>query len=341
MRATVLTDPVLARHAGRFVWLSIDTENEKNAAFLEKYPWEAVPTFEVIDAKTGDVVYQWLGAVDVAVLTRRFDEAEQALKEVRPDGTPALPSSADAEVLALSMAGKNEECVREALARWESLPPGGEKAGVAAVGLDCALSADATSPWRAEALQKLESHVKEATSFPDLLDDDRSSLHGSLVDARDRQDDEAGGKTAALEWLDELDAQARSAPSAEARAALDGHRVAAAIRAGDPARMIPALEASVRDLPDDYNPWGRLAVLLREAGRLDEALAASDRALAKAYGPRKLSLFDARATILDRKGDPTAAKAVLQQALDYAGTLPEPQRPKGTIARIEKRMEGR
>ena len=34
----------LARHAGRFVWLSIDTENEKNAGFLERYPWAAVPT---------------------------------------------------------------------------------------------------------------------------------------------------------------------------------------------------------------------------------------------------------------------------------------------------------
>ena len=75
MRATVFTDPSLAKHAGRFVWLSIDTENEKNAAFLEAYPWEAVPTFRVIDPKSGEVVYQWLGAVDVATLAKRFDEA--------------------------------------------------------------------------------------------------------------------------------------------------------------------------------------------------------------------------------------------------------------------------
>lgn len=338
MRATVFTDPKLAEHAGRFVWLSIDTENEKNAGFLEKYPWEAVPTFQVIDPGSGDVVYRWLGAVDVATLSKRFDEAEAAVRTVRPDGAPKIPSSADAEVLALSMAGKNEECVRLAEERWTALPPGGEKAGVAAIGLDCAFSLDPSAPGRAEAIARFEGRVKEATAYPGLLDDDRSSLYGALVDARDRQDDEAGGKAQALAWLDWLDAQAKSAPNAEARAAQDGHRVSAALRAGDPARMIPALEASERDIPGDYNPPARLAVLLREAGRLDEALAASDRALAKAYGPRKLLLLDARATILEKKGDAEGAKSVLRQALEYAQTLPVPQRPKGMIARIEKRL---
>ena len=334
MRATVFTDPALARHAGRFVWLSIDTENEKNVGFLEKYPWEAVPTFQVLDPKTGDVVYRWLGAVDAAALAKRFDEAEFALKETRPDGAPKLPSSADSEVLALAMAGKNDACLAAASARWDTLPPGGEKAGVAALGLDCALS------LKSEAAAIFEARVKEATKYPGLLDDDRSSLFGALVDARDRQQDEAGGKAAALAWLDYLDAQAKSAGSVEARAALDGHRVSAAMRAEDPARMIPALEASVRDLPEDYNPSARLAVLLREAGRLDEALAASDRALSKAYGPRKLNLFDARATILEKKGDAEGAKAVLRQALAYAQSLPEAQRSKGMIGRIEKRLGG-
>ena len=51
MRATVLTDAALTKHAGRFVWLSIDTEEAKNAAFLDTYPWEAVPTFEVLEPR--------------------------------------------------------------------------------------------------------------------------------------------------------------------------------------------------------------------------------------------------------------------------------------------------
>src|SRR5919201_1479189 len=36
MRAYVFTDPALAPHAARFVWLSLDTENAKNAAIRGK-----------------------------------------------------------------------------------------------------------------------------------------------------------------------------------------------------------------------------------------------------------------------------------------------------------------
>ena len=337
MRATVFTDAALAKQAGRFVWLSIDTEDGKNAAFLDRYPWEAVPTFEILDAKTEKVAYTWIGAVDAAELVRRFDEAESAFR--RTDAVAAaLPSSPDAAVLALSLAGKNEECAQRALTLLPDLPPRSIKANVASTGLDCALSAPEDAPWRAAALASLEAVVHDAVDYEGLLDDDRSGLYGALVDACDRQNDEAGGKATALLWLDWLDAQARSAPSAEARAALDGYRVSAAQRAGAPERVLLAIEASERELLGDYNPPARLAIVLREMGRYDEALAASDRALAKVYGPRKLTLLDARATILEKKGDRAGAKATLEEALAYVATLPEAQKRKGMIARIEKHL---
>jgi tetratricopeptide (TPR) repeat protein len=337
MRATVLTEAALKKQAGRFVWLSIDTEELKNAAFLEKYPFEAVPTFEVIDAKTEKVAYTWIGAVDLAELVRRFDEAEVAFR--RTDATTAaLPSSPDAGLLALSMAGKNDECAQSALTLLPGLPPGGPKAGVAAIGLDCALSAKEDAPWRAAALVSLEAAVREALRYDGLLDDDRSGLYSTLVDARDRQNDEAGGKAAAVAWLDWLDAQARSAPSPDARAALDGYRVGAAQRAGAPERVLAAIQQSERELPNDYNPPARLAAVFRQMGRYDEALAASDRALSKVYGPRTITLLDARATIFEKKGDPEGAKTALRQALEFAATLPDSERTKRTIARIEKRL---
>jgi len=337
MRATVLTDAALAKQAGRFVWLSIDTEDPKNAAFLDRYPWEAVPTFEVLDAKSEKVAYSWIGAVDAPELVRRFDEAENAFRKA--DGTaPAGPASPDALVLALSLAGKNEECARRALDLLPTLPPAAVKANVASTGLDCALSAPENAPWRAPALATLESTVRAAVDYGGLLDDDRSGLYSALVDARNRQRDEAGAKAAALTWLDWLDAQARQAASVEARAALDGYRVSAALNAGAPERVVATIERSERELPNDYNPPARLALVLREMGRYDEAIAASDRALSQVYGPRKLTLLDARATILERKGDPEGAKAALEQAIAYASTLAESQRPKGMIARIEKRL---
>ena len=98
------------------------------------------------------------------------------------------------------------------------------------------------------------------------------------------------------------------------------------------------LAASERDLPGDYNPPARLAILFRELGRMDEALAASDRALAKVYGPRKLTVLDARATIYEKCGRPAKAKTTLEQAIAFAKELPESQRPKRTVARLEKRL---
>jgi len=338
MRATVLNDAALAKHAGRFVWLSIDTEDPKNAAFLDKYPWQAVPTFEVLDAKAGTIAYQWIGAVDAAELVRRFGEAEQAFRRTGAT-TTAQPSSPESALVALSVAGSDEECARRAIELLPGLPPGGVKVNVAATGLDCALSGPEDAAWRAGALMQLEAAAKDAVDDDGVLDDDRSGLYATLVDARDRQHDEAGGTVVAVRWLDWLDEQARTAPGTEARAALDGYRVSAALRAGAPERALAPLQASERELPGDYNPPARLATVFRELGRYDEALAASDRALLKVYGPRKLTVLDARATILEKKGDAAGARDALTQALAYGATLPPVQRPKRLLAKIEKRLE--
>jgi tetratricopeptide (TPR) repeat protein len=184
----------------------------------------------------------------------------------------------------------------------------------------------------------LEATVREALDYDGLLDDDRSGMYGILIDARDRQNDEIGGKARAFEWLDWLNAQAMGAQSVEARAALDGHRVSAALRAGTPERVLVAIEASERDLPDDYNPPARLAILLSALGRYDEALAASDRALAKVYGPRTVRLLETQATIFEKKGDPEGAKGAIRQAIAFASSLPPSERTKRTIARLEKRL---
>ena len=339
MRATVLTDQALVKQAGRFVWLSIDTEDAKNAGYLEKFPWQAVPTFQVINPDAETVAFQWIGACDAQELVKRFDEGEQAFHAASVK--PAAPTGADSEINALAMADKNQECAEKAIALAPTLPPGPVKASVVSTGLDCALGAKPEeSPWRTDALKTLEAATKEALTYPGLLDDDRSGLYGELVDARDRQDDKDGGKAAAGAWVDWLDEQAKNAPSPEARAALDGYRVSASIRAGTPERVLASIQASERELPSDYNPPARLALIYREMGKYDDALAASDRALSKVYGPRKLTILDARSTIYEKKGDAAKAKATLEEALAYAQTLPAPQQPKGMIARIQKKLNG-
>ena len=49
-------------------------------------------------------------------------------------------------------------------------------------------------------------------------------------------------------------------------------------------------------------------------------------------------MLDARATIYEKKGDKAGVKKTLEDAIAYAGTLPEPQRPKRTVARLEKKL---
>jgi len=62
MRAYVLTDAALTKQAGRFAWLTIDSEKSKNTAFVEKFPVDAWPMFLVIDPKTEKALLKWSGS---------------------------------------------------------------------------------------------------------------------------------------------------------------------------------------------------------------------------------------------------------------------------------------
>ena len=99
------------------------------------------------------------------------------------------------------------------------------------------------------------------------------------------------------------------------------------------------LEASERDLPGDYNPPARLAATYKALKRWDEALAASDRALERAYGPRTLGILSTRADIFSGKGDKEAARRTLEQALATAEALPPGQRSEGAINNLKKKLE--
>jgi tetratricopeptide (TPR) repeat protein len=100
------------------------------------------------------------------------------------------------------------------------------------------------------------------------------------------------------------------------------------------------LEQSERDFPNDYNPPARLALIYNAMKEYDKALAASDRALKLAYGPRKLSVLSVRVDIFTGKGDTKAARETMVEAIAYAKALPEGQRSERRIASMEKRLEG-
>jgi tetratricopeptide (TPR) repeat protein len=371
MRAFVFTDRALERHAGRYVWLSIDTEKDVNAPFLAKYPISAYPTLLVIDAAREETALRWLGAVTVGQMERLLNDGERALRgDVKgadaalaradrrmgagdnrraaasfrkalakaPPGWPPKERAVESLLTVLALEGDHRGCAEVAAERLPS-ERGPHYAAVAAAGLSCALALPPEDG--SETVERFEAAARAAVADPPLpiAADDLSAIHGLLVEARTAMEDEAGARAAATAWLRYLEAQAAAAGSAEQRAVFDPHRLAAAIAAGEPARAIPPLEQSARDFPEDYNPPARLAVAYKETGELDKALGAADRALTLAYGPRKVRVFMTRADVQVARGDTAGARATLEDALRYAEALPEAQRSERSVEAIRRRIE--
>ena len=80
MRAFVYTDRALAKYAGQYVWLSIDTEKAQNAAFSEKYPIRAWPSMYVIDPVKETIAVRWVGGATVGQLEKLFADGERAVR---------------------------------------------------------------------------------------------------------------------------------------------------------------------------------------------------------------------------------------------------------------------
>ena len=210
MRSYVFSDPALGPQSSRFVWLSIDTEQPNNAAFVQHYPIEAWPTLMVIDPQQEKPVLTWLGSADVAQLVQLLGDGEAALK--------ARDSTADSLSLAdrLAAQGKGAQAVEVYQRLLDHAPPtwnergrvlsslvgtlqssGNHKAcaiqartlapamartamfaAVVTSGLQCALDSDAPADWSQESLRVLEPLGQEALAIPNLLADDRSGVYG-------------------------------------------------------------------------------------------------------------------------------------------------------------------
>src|SRR5262249_3032329 len=159
-------------------------------------------------------------------------------------------------------------------------------------------------------------------------------LFDSLVGAYEVDHNETTRKETAARWFAFVRSEAEHAATREQRAVFDPHTVAAAIALGEPLRAVPALSASEHEFPRDYNPPARLANIYFQAGKLDEALAAADRALSRIYGPRSIQVYLLKARIQDKKGDRDGARKTMDQAMTVAAALPAAQRRDAMIALV-------
>jgi hypothetical protein len=258
-----------------------------------------------------------------------------------PAGWPRYGRAVESLLYALQQTEGYEQGALIALDAYPRLTRTASAANVAASGLDCALELPAEHPRRAElvaALDRIARTVVEDRGIP-MAADDRSGVYITLLSAREDAHDSTGARATAEAWSAFLDGEAARARTPDARAVFDSHRLSAYLELGQPERAIPMLTASERDLPDDYNPPARLATAFKAMKRWDDALAASDRAMAKAYGPRKLLFYQTRCDIYLGMADSTGARRTLADAVTFAEALPPGQRNDNTIASLRKKLE--
>ena len=374
MKAYVYSDGSLERYAGRFVWLSINTEEAKNAKFLERYPIPALPTILVLDPQRDNVALRYVGGVTVSQLRKLLDDAEETylarstsradslLKKgdglaaegkhadaartyidavaAAPRGWPKLGRTGEALVIALAAAGHHERCASRALELYPKVKGTSSAGVIAATGVNCAIALEKTHKKRVTMMYALEKATQEVLDDEKIVisDDDRSSLYLALIEARDQAGDDEEVVRLKHQWTTFLEGAAARATTAEQRAVYDSHRLYAYLQMGTPEKAVPMLEQSERDFPDDYNPPARLAWAYKALHQFDKALAASDRALAKVYGPRKIAVLNVRADIYVAMQDTAKAKETIRQAIEVARSLPEAQRSAANISSLEKRL---
>jgi thiol-disulfide isomerase/thioredoxin len=379
MQSFVFSDPSLKALADRFVWAAVDTEKAVNAQVLAKLPIEAWPTFYIVDAQTGAVAARQIGTMSLAELRVFLEDGERVVaqthaSELKPGDPLALLVAGDAA----AMAGKHADAARlygEALAKapadwprrgsalvsrirslqklseWSACADlaaaemgktgnGAPAADFAAYALDCAdeLKDDPrAAKLRAAAAARLETLAGDPAA--QLSADDRGDMWRTVWGVKEKAGDKAGARAAAEKRRDLLEAAAAKAPDAWAASTFDWARAETFVYLGQPEEAVKLLEKSEAGLPDDYNPPSRLARVQYDRGRLGEALAAVDRALAKAYGPRKAGVLHLKADILEKQGSMGEAAKVVSAEIALWESLPAEQRRPQSLEAAKKRLD--
>jgi tetratricopeptide (TPR) repeat protein len=369
MRA-LLASADLARYAGQFVWLELNYDNEENRAFLTKYGASATPTFFIIDPQDGHVGATQTGAMSPAELTEFLDRGANVVRAKTQ--TPADAALTQGDALLAQKPGEAITAYREALrlapATWPRRELAAASLAVAlqdshqwqecaemaateaadmkrdamfgrtvVAGMWCLVSAD-PAPWSKEQAARLEPLAKEALSLSTTVRDHRDELYRTLMYLALSRNDEAGAAKWGDRWLDELDT--RKPLNDEDRSAVDIARLENVQVFGDPKRILPALLASERSMPRDWNASLRVAQMESAAKNYDQAIAACERGLARSPGPIGRSwLLRVKAEILTQKGQTAEARRVLEEALQAARDIPGEQSRNNTINRIKQALE--
>lgn len=365
MKHGVFVDRGLAPMADRFVWLAIDTDKEVNAALQTRFPAQVWPTFYVVSPADEAVQARYLGAASLAQLRELLLTGEQGfldatrgtlppdspLRLVRdgdramaagrledaatayraaltkvPADWPRRPEVLVALISALSRSGQHEACVELGAAEMDRTGTSASATDFIYQMSNCASALDEARarPLRERAIERLRALIDDAAA--PLSRDDRSDAMANLRGLYDSLGKKDEARAMAERQRTFLDLAAAQAPTPFAAMTYNWPRAEVYVYLGKAAELVPALEQSVRALPSEYDPPYRLAWIYLQMGELDKALAAGERALSLAYGPRKTRVQGLVADIHEARGDRAAERAARQAVVDIYENLPEGQK---------------
>jgi len=377
MQRFVLSDPGMKPVSDEVVWLSIETEAEKNRPAVEKYPLDGWPTFLVIDPDSEQVIGRWLGSSSVKEMRAfvengarkyrakgKLDAAEAAQRDgdqarIRGD----LKAAADAygRSVALSKPGDAQRSERltlyvSALRKLDTPEAArtcvelglkeARKLGNSAVALDFVSYADNCGERlpKGDALarkmrQLAIARIREVLHEKDapLAADDRSDGLSTLAQMLDDAAKHEEAVAAMRERARLLEAAAAAAPDATMASTFDPHRTDTYLYLGEPEKAERLLAQREKEMSEDYNPPARLARVYFEEKKLAEAEAAVDRALSK------MTRGQRRLGILGLKAKILGAEgkpsdAVVREQLEVSRELPKTQRNPQLEAKLEEQL---
>jgi tetratricopeptide (TPR) repeat protein len=360
----------LARYAGQFVWLELSYDEPRNSEFINKYGASATPTFFVINPQDEKVVAMQTGVMSLLELTRFLERGASAV--LTKNQTPAdaaltradalmaeQPAEAAKSYLAALQLGAADWAHRElaevslieafqSSRQWQqcvetATTDGGlMKRDVLFVrtvvsGMWCLASVD-PAPWADKQLKILQPLAEEALTLPITVRDHRDSIYRTLMLVEvARKDNEAALKWSSR-WLAELDAIKPRGD--DERSALDIARVENVQIIGDPARILPALRASEKTMPNNYIASLRLAQTEVAAREYLEAIATCRRGLTRRPGAfGKTWLLEIEAEALEKRGQTSEAHQRLREALKFAAQIPSVQSREQVVATIKKTLK--
>jgi tetratricopeptide (TPR) repeat protein/thiol-disulfide isomerase/thioredoxin len=97
MRSFVFPDAGLRPAKDAVVWLSVETETEKNRDVVEKFPVDAWPTFQIIDPDTEQVIGQWVGSSSVNEMRQFVLDTAASWQAARKGGAVSEAARAEQE----------------------------------------------------------------------------------------------------------------------------------------------------------------------------------------------------------------------------------------------------